>query len=328
MLGPLFAAFADLDVSAEPVVYADDAIDEVRDELLGLDAVAVWVNPIQDGATRIHLDALLRDVAGQGVWVSAHPDVIDKMGTKEVLFRTRELGWGADTDLYDSIEDFAARFPARLGRDGVRVIKQARGNGGNAVWKVELVAAAENGDPDGDTPVRVQHAQTRDGATEQMPLRALAARVGEDFAWSGCLVDQPWQPRLGDGMVRCYFVQNEVVGFCHQWPKGLLADPANDAAPAARPVMEPPDAPAYQRLRAAAEGDWVPQMQTLLGLDARSLPVIWDADFLYAPKSEAGDDTYVLCEINASAVWPYPPDASLQLAQATVASLRDQAVRD
>ena len=31
-----------------------------------------------------------------------------------------------------------------------------------------------------------------------------------------------------------------------------------------------------------------------------SLPIIWDADFLYGPCDRAGTDTYVLCEINAS----------------------------
>ena len=56
------------------------------------------------------LDALLRDVASKGVWVSAHPDVILKMGVKEALHRTRHLGWGTVTQLYRN----AAAFP-RLG---------------------------------------------------------------------------------------------------------------------------------------------------------------------------------------------------------------------
>ena len=60
----------------------------------------VWVDPIHQGKTRDALDPLLRDVAAQGPWVSAHPDVILKMGVKEVLYRTRHLGWGADTHRY------------------------------------------------------------------------------------------------------------------------------------------------------------------------------------------------------------------------------------
>jgi len=57
----------------------------------------VWVDPIHQGKTRAALDPLLREIALQGPWVSAHPDVILKMGVKDVLYRTRHLGWGADT---------------------------------------------------------------------------------------------------------------------------------------------------------------------------------------------------------------------------------------
>jgi hypothetical protein len=37
-----------------------------------------WDNPIHEGRNRANLDALLREVAARGVWVSAHPDVILK----------------------------------------------------------------------------------------------------------------------------------------------------------------------------------------------------------------------------------------------------------
>src|SRR6266849_2415129 len=106
----------------------------VRAHLLSMDGVLVWVNPLTAGKDRSRLDPLLRDVAARGVWVSAHPDVILKMGVKEVLYRTRTLGWGADTDLYPSVEDFNRRFPARLAASGPRVLKQNRGSGGEGVW--------------------------------------------------------------------------------------------------------------------------------------------------------------------------------------------------
>ncbi|HEX4616169.1 MAG TPA: hypothetical protein VH230_09670, partial [Stellaceae bacterium] len=53
--------------------------DEVRQELLVVDGVLVWVDPIHQGKTRTALDPLLREVAA-GPWVSAHPDVILQMG--------------------------------------------------------------------------------------------------------------------------------------------------------------------------------------------------------------------------------------------------------
>src|SRR5262245_16022238 len=72
----VFAALANVGVDAEPVVYEDDVIDVVRARLAALDGVLVWVNPIHEGRSRANVDALLREVAARGVWVSAHPDVI------------------------------------------------------------------------------------------------------------------------------------------------------------------------------------------------------------------------------------------------------------
>lgn len=122
----------------EQVPYSEDAVGEVREQLLALDGVLVWVNPIQDGQDRRFLDQLLRDVSSRGVWVSANPSLVLQMGTKEVLYRTRHLGWGRSTSRHQSADDFARNFPERLGRIGRLVVKQARGNGGNGVWKVEL----------------------------------------------------------------------------------------------------------------------------------------------------------------------------------------------
>ena len=84
---------------------------------------------------------MLRDVASNGPWVSAHPDTILKMGTKEMIHRTKHLGWGTDTHLVDGTPNaFREEFPARLRATGPRVLKQNRGNGGQGVWKVEQIS--------------------------------------------------------------------------------------------------------------------------------------------------------------------------------------------
>jgi hypothetical protein len=77
----VFAALADAGLDAE-MVDEDDVVDTVRAQLATFDGVLVWVNPIHEGRNRANLDTLLREVAARGVWVSAHPDVILKMGTK------------------------------------------------------------------------------------------------------------------------------------------------------------------------------------------------------------------------------------------------------
>ena len=63
------------------------------------------------------------------------------------------------------------------------------------------------------------------------------------------------------------------------------------------------------------ENEWLGELCRLVNLDRAQLPVIWDADFLYGPKDPAGADSYVLCEINVSSVFPFPDDALAPLAE-------------
>src|ERR1700722_18622043 len=189
----IFEELAALGIQAEPAVYADDMADEVRRQLLGCDGVLVWVDPISEGRNRKVLDALLRDVASKGVWVSAHPDVILKMGVKEVLYRTRHLGWGTDTHLYRGADAFREAFPLRLRAAGPRVLKQNRGNGGQGVGKVEQISA-----PTDAATVRIPHAR-RGSVPEVMPLGEFMKQCEAYFADEGCIVDQPFQARLPDG---------------------------------------------------------------------------------------------------------------------------------
>ena len=169
----VFEELAALGIDAEPAVFDEDFAGEMREQLLAADGVLVWVDPLDEGKTRTVLDAILRDVAARGPWVSAHPDVILKMGVKEVLHRTRHLGWGTDTRLYRTAAEFGAAFPPRLQSGGPRVLKQNRGNGGQGVWKVEAASG-----PSGETKtVRVLEAR-RGSMPEDMPLAAFMTRCG------------------------------------------------------------------------------------------------------------------------------------------------------
>src|SRR5258705_9879448 len=100
----VYAALSALGMHVEPALYHDDVCAEVRSQIMRVDGVLVWFNPDEGGRDRSKLDAMLRDVARTGVFVSAHPDVILKLGTKEVLYQTRAIGWGCDTPIYRSLE--------------------------------------------------------------------------------------------------------------------------------------------------------------------------------------------------------------------------------
>ena len=311
----VFEALAEQGIDAEPAVYADEVVEDVRQQLLSADGVLVWVDPIHDGLTRAVLDPMLRNVAARGPWVSAHPDIILKMGVKEVLHRTRHLGWGTDTHLYRTAMEFRSAFPAHLRAAGPRVLKQNRGNGGQGVWKAETIGAGL---------VRVLHAQ-RGSVPEDMTLGDFMTRCEAYLTPDGCIVDQPFQPRLPDGMIRCYMGGDKVVGYGHQFIKALIPPPPEGPdSPEAQPgprIMHGPDAAPFQALRVAMETAWVPGMMATLGIDRDSLPIIWDADFLFGPRTASGEDTYVLCEINVSSVFAIPDQAPASIARLVLARL-------
>jgi hypothetical protein len=308
----VFEELAAMGIHAEPAVYDEEFANEVRDQLLTVDGVLVWVDPLHERKTRAVLDSLLREVAARGSWVSAHPDVILKMGVKEVLHRTKDLGWGTDTHLYRSAQAFRPEFPQRLRTAGPRVLKQNRGNGGQGVWKVEQIDPL----PGGAAAVRVLEAQPG-RVPEELALTDFMARCEAYFTPDGCVVDQPFQPRLPEGMIRCYMGADKVVGFGHQFIKALIPPPPEGpdsavAQPGPR-IMHPASAEPFRALKTKMETEWTPQMLAILDLDAAALPIIWDADFLFGPRNASGEDTYVLCEINVSSVFAIPDQAPAEI---------------
>ena len=280
----LFRAFAAKGIHAEPAVYHDDFCTEVRDQLMQVDGVLVWVNPIQDGHDRSILDSMLREVGAAGVFISAHPDIILKLRTKEVLYRTRELGWGCDTHLYDSREQMRQELPLRLADGKARVLKQYRGNGGTGVWKVQLPMSifqsaqrSTVAPPQPETIVRVRHAK-RGCGEEEITLGEFLGRCEQYFVANGRMIDQEYQERLPEGMIRCYLVHDRVAGFGHQAINALFpaprGAPSADAPQPGPRLYHPPAKPEFQALKHKLEQEWVPALQQLLKIDTASLPIL------------------------------------------------------
>jgi len=79
--------------------------DEVREQLLTMDGVLVLGRShFGGGATGLCSTPCLREVASRGVWVSGLSGrESSKWGVKQVLYRTKHLGWGTDTHLYRTV---------------------------------------------------------------------------------------------------------------------------------------------------------------------------------------------------------------------------------
>lgn len=332
-LDPVLAALVEVGLSVETVPYVEGRAEQAATRLSMVDGALVWVDPISDDGDRRELDEVLREASRAGTWVSTHPDVVDRLGTKEVLVATRHLSWGCDVHLYRSPEEFRRDFPGRLAAHGVRVLKASRGNGGRTVWKVSLADGPLAARIGSDTQVVVQHARARDGSSTVMPLSQLMMECHVGFeAWDGHgrLVDQEFIAGITGGIVRCYLVGGNVVGFARQYPEGarplgpLTVDVGS--GPSAEAVMGlpspktmyAPDEPAFGELRHQLEAEWVPAATALLGLASNVLPALWDVDLILADSQGSSSrrpaGRPVLCEVNASSVIPFPPEAPRRIA--------------
>ena len=147
--------------------------------------------------------------------MSAHPDVILKMGVKEVLHRTRHLGWGADTHRYDS-KRLPRRIPVTLADEWpARTQAEPRERRSRRLGK----------------PCRIRtrrfDCSTRSAVVDPRRYRSTlslpaASRISDG---ARCIVDQAFQPRLPEGMIRCYMSGLKVAGFGHQLIKGSILPP-------------------------------------------------------------------------------------------------------
>lgn len=190
------------------------------------------------------------------------------------------------------------KIPEHLLSSGTRVLKKHSDSSGSGVWKVESHTSSS---------IRVRQA-ARGGEDVITTLSDFLPSIKHYFDDSGYVVDQVYQNRLEEGMTRCYMVRDAVGGFGHQKMNALLpasTDGEMTTIPlAGQRLYFPPDTPEFQVIKQKMEMQWLNELLTTLDLDARQLPVLWDADFIPGASAEPGD--YVLCEINASSVHPYP----------------------
>jgi len=289
--------------NVESVLYNDSKADSLEKDLLRFNAVLVWVNPIEQGFNRNRLDALLVNIAKNGVFVSTHPEIILKIGTKKVLYSTRDMDWSGDIEMYTEYNDFEKRFIASLNNSSIRVLKQYRGDGGKGVFKIYLDDADKNN-------VCVIHAPQ---ANEKGILSKdeFHKEFSKYFENNGLLINQPWSEGITNGMVRCYLTGNKVSGFGYQ-ESVALCPYSNDIDSKIRPTSGrfyfTEHCGMFQDLRKIMESKWIPELQEIHSISDESMPLLWDIDlFINDVNTLETKKKYTLCEINVSCVSPFPP---------------------
>jgi hypothetical protein len=304
----LSAHFIEEGFEIDSVLYHDTIAGKLAKELSKYNAILVWVNPIEQQNDRKILDALLMKLSVQGCFVSAHPDTILKMGTKEVLYRIRKTEFGGDTKLYHSFDDFKERFLEE--HPGIRILKQYRGNGGDGVFKINTTELNNN-------RITITHAKNGD---EEKPVSIddFFKMFESYFSTNSMLIDQQWNPNIVNGMVRCYLSGSKVTGFGYQEINALY--PITEKNPVFKKSSQrfyfSEDCGLFSDLRNIMEKNWVQKLQELTGVSNEMLPVIWDADFFINNiNTQNTNEKYSLCEINVSCVSPFPESSIPYIAE-------------
>lgn len=286
------------------VLYNAQIADKVYKVLQYFDAVLVWVNPVEKEGDRKKLDDMLLKLANHGCLVSAHPEVILKIGTKDIIYKTKDWEWGGDTRIYTNYDDFVEQFYGLLLKSEIRVLKQYRGNGGLGVFKI-IKGVTEN-------ELIVVHAQ-RGSEPRKLLWNEFCTEFQSFFINGGLLIDQEWNVNHANGMVRCYLTGTKVSGFGYQEINALYELKTKDDLihlPPGKRFYFTENCGLFDDLKQIMENDWIPRLQKTFSINQEMMPVIWDADFfINNVNSNPTAGKYTLCEINVSCVSPFPPSA-------------------
>jgi hypothetical protein len=166
--------------------------------------------------------------------------------------------------------------------------------------------------------LKLRHAQ-RGSEDEHVNMPGLLQRMAPYFEPSqgGHMVDQAWQPRLAEGMVRAYLVEDRVTGFGHQ-AVNALHPTQQQTGPR---LYHASDRAEFQGLKQRLETGWIEQLRLQVGLAREQLPLLWDCDFMLGESAPGDEQAYVLCEVNVSSVSPFPPSSIAPLVDAVKARL-------
>lgn len=286
----------------DTINYFDSIAEELFSKLKSYNVILAWVNPIEENMLRQTLDNLLIKIANEGVLVSAHPNTILKIGTKDVLYYTKNLSWGSNVYLYKTYYEFTNGIIASLETFGVRVLKQYRGDGGKGVYKISF-----------DRNISGNFLVTpalKDLPEQSLNQQEFFLQFKSFFEKGNHIIDQEWCDQLRNGMVRCYLTGSKVVGFGYQEIIALYPNNLNDdfaKRQTSKRYYFTEDCGLFKELKLSMEKEWVPDLKNIFAISEKDMPIIWDADFFI--ENENGQIKYKLCEINASCVSPFPESA-------------------
>ncbi|MBS9780702.1 MAG: Cj0069 family protein [Moraxellaceae bacterium] len=284
----------------EVVYYRDEWAEQIFDYCKDkFDGYISRVNPGNIASGEKGYFETLRKLSDAGLVGMSHPDAMTNFGAKDALVKLAETDLVPnDTYAYYTVEDFTKTFPKSISY-GERVLKQNRGSTGEGIWRVQIEESVDYKAGDSlplDTKLKCTEAV--DNHVEYNTLGDFMKFCEQYIVGdNGMLVDMRFMPRIKEGEIRILLIGDKPIFVVHKKP----AD-AEDAFSAtlfsgAKYTYDKPEdwAELMDMFNAS-----LPTISDKLG--GFDIPLIWTADFMLGDKDEAGNDTYVLGEINCSCV--------------------------
>lgn len=292
-----------------PVFYSDAVYDDLWAFTEGFDGYISRVNPdVYEGVSQHKYEELLARLNERGLAAMPHPKLMQKFGSKDALFKIRNLRTGLpDTQAYYDEETFRETFPINLAI-GPRVLKQNRGSQGEGIWICKLESEGQyRKHPRVPLDAVVVMTEAVDNHVERKTLRELldfaSGYLEEVDGDRGELIDQAFMPRIIEGEVRVLFVGDKPIEIVHKKPAegGISATLKSGATY----TKYPPDHPDFARLMHTFVKRDLDKLLPSLGLGEHPLPLLWTADFILGPARPpwSGEkDYYFVGELNCSCV--------------------------
>lgn len=269
-------------------------VDELYTSSKKAEVILIWVNPIHRNIEEGSFENYICDMSDRGKYISSHPEVIKKLGTKIILHTMSGTSWSRDVYKHENFDHLNA-LKSRLDGQQIRVIKQSRGNDGLEVYKLEKL-------PD----FNYQATEANSGKViKNLHFEAFIQEVIHKISTENPIIEMRWNNCLTNGVVRCYFCGEKLVGFGYQEVNALYPEITGSYVKKQRFYLTE-KCGIFSGLKSEIEKSFMPEILSRTGLSTEQLPLIWDADF-FINNLETGD--FELCEINASCVSPFPPSA-------------------
>lgn len=298
---PIIDALKEKSFGAEVIYFRDEWVDELFSYIIErADAVIVRINPgnLQNGEEKL-FDMLDR-LSKKSVLVMTHPTTMMRFGAKDALYKLSNTDLVPDdTYAYYTYKELKKIFPKTLSY-GPRVLKQNRGSTGSGIWKVEVVdnhIEYKVGESIPDETV-VKCTEAFDNHVEYHSLGNFIRFCKQYIKGkNGMIVDMRFLPRITEGEIRILMVGNKPIFVVHKKPADQADAFSATIGSGAHYTYFTPDA--YPEL-VSKFVDAIPLISERLG-KIKEPPILWTGDFML-DNDDAGNDSYVLGEINCSCV--------------------------